>query len=124
MNGEAWLDIEEQHRSVVANPASGIKAVWVISGPVFENNQPWATAGNGVGVPQAVYKVIGGFDKTGKFDVRAYVVRQHDRVRDPRHYLRTVDEIEAVTGLDFFAGLEDGLERRIETAEHAALWDK
>jgi endonuclease G len=123
MNGEAWLDLEEEHRSVVANPASGIRAVWVISGPVFEGGQPMATVGNGVGVPHATYKVVGWFDRSSRFHARGYVVRQEDRVRDPAHYLTPVDEVERLTGLDFFPELEDGLEDRLEAGRHAAIWD-
>ena len=123
MNGEAWLDIEEQHRRVVANPASGIKVLWVISGPVFEDDQPKFTVGNGVGVPHATYKVIGWFDRANRFHVRGYIVRQEDRVRDPEHYLRSVDEIEQMTGLDFFPELEDSLEGQLEAETHVTLWE-
>ena len=75
-----------------------------------------------LGVPHATYNLIGWFDKGGRFHCRGYVVRQEDRVRDPRHYLRPIDEIEAMTGLDFFMDLEDGLEEKLEAAEHKTLW--
>ncbi len=121
MNGEAWLDIEEAHRSVVANPASGIRAIWVISGPVCEGDQPKTTVGNGVGVPHATYKVVGWFDGTNRFHVRGYVVRQEDRIRDPEHYLTPVDEVERLTGLDFFPEMEDALESELAET-HVTLW--
>ncbi len=108
---------------MVANPATRIKAVWVISGPVFEKDQPKMTVGNGVGVPHATYKVIGWFDPTGRFHARGSVVRQEDRVRDPEHYPTTVDDIEQMTGLDFFSELEDALELPLESQTHTTLWD-
>ena len=38
------------------------------------------------------------------------------------NYLRTVDEVEQATGLDFFAELPDELENRLEGEKHGDLW--
>ena len=75
---------------------------------------------NGCGISSAV---SGGDEASGgKSNVHGKLVRQEDRVRDPKHYLRPVDEIEAMTGPDFLPELEDGLEERLESAGHATLW--
>lgn len=107
----------------MANPATRIKTIWVISGPVFEQNLPKMTVGNGVGVPHGTYKVIGWFDARGRFRMRGYVIRQEDRSRTLARYLTSVDEVERKTGLDFFAELEDELENALEAESHRSLWD-
>ncbi len=85
--------------------------------------RPQAFIGNNVAVPQATYKVIGWFADDGEFHARGYVVRQTDRVRNnPAHYFRPIDEIEAVTGLDFFPQLPDAREAQIESVVHTTLW--
>lgn len=123
MNGAAWNDIEDEHRRVVANPATGIKAVWIISGPIFENDKPAMTVGNDIGVPQACFEVIGWFDKKSQFQCCAYVLRQTDTKKGPAKYLTTVDAVESLTGLDFFAELPDVQEDRVEKEKHVRAWE-
>ena len=128
LNGGIWGEIEDEHRSVVANPASHIDSIWVISGPVFrrtvldKQDVPMMTVGNGVGVPWSTYKVIGWFDEKNRFNVRAYLVGQTDKNTEPRDYLTTVDRVEALTGLDFFPDLDDRLQVRLESETHAQPW--
>ncbi len=128
MNGEAWNDLENLHQRVVADPSIGIDAVWVISGPIFEDTDNDGVedlageVGNGVGVPHATFKVIGWFDGNDEFNARGYVVRQEDRVRDPAHYLAAIDDIEAKTGLDFFPELPIARAQQIESPRHTNLW--
>lgn len=123
MNGEAWNDLEELHQEAVDDTSLGIDALWVISGPIFEHGAPQSSVGNGVGVPEATYKVIGWFDEAGDFQARGYVVRQEDRERDnPARYLRSIDSIEQATGLDFFPELPAQRAQEIESALPSDLW--
>ncbi len=123
MNGEAWNDLEEMHQEAVDDASLGIDTLWVISGPIFEHDAPRSTVGNGVGVPEATYKVVGWFDSAGEFRARGYIVRQEDRVRDnPAYYLRPIDEIERLTGLDFFPELPADRAAAIESVTASDLW--
>lgn len=123
MNNGAWNEIEEAHRAVVANPASGIKAIWVISGPIFNDGKPKTTVGKGIGVPDSCYKVIAWFDQQGKFNTRAYIIGQADTTKGAKNYLTTVDAVEAATGLNFFTELPDAEETRIEAETQKELWN-
>ncbi len=129
INGEAWNDLEELHQDVVADLTVAIDTVWVISEPIYEDTDgdgdedPVDMIGNDVAVPQATYKVIGWFDGNDVFHARGYVVRQEDRVRNnPAHYLRRIDDIESVTGLDFFPELPTNRVNAIESVVHTDLW--
>ena len=128
LNGGIWGEIEDETRSVVANPASKITSVWIISGPVFRRaatdaiDTPLMTVGNGVGVPWSTYKVVGWFDADDRFNVRAFIARQRPIATEPEQCLTTVDEVEALTGLDFFPELDDRLQVRLESQQHETLW--
>jgi endonuclease G len=152
LNGGAWLSLENAHRQVVADPEkTGVAAVWVISGPVFQGDQPDGTVGNGVGVPHATYKVMGWFNESGRFQMRGYVLKQTDRADPParvasgrrpstrdsrgngssrnepsvdlRKFLTPVREIEKSTGLDFFSDLPDPEEEALETIRPSEPWN-
>ncbi len=123
MNGEAWNDLENLHQEIVVDSNYHIDTVWIISGPVFDQDQPEFTVGNDIAVPKATYKVIGWFDENGDFNARGYIVKQEDRVRrDPGHYQVKIREIEAATGLNFFPKLEPHCADLIEDVLHPTLW--
>ena len=122
LNNGVWNEIEEEHRAVVANPASGINAVWIISGPIFAPGVPAETVGHGIGVPDACYKVIAWFDH-GRFTARAFIVGQTDTDPVESHYLTTVDAVESATGLDFFPALPDPEENRLEAEHFTSVWN-
>ena len=121
MNNGTWNELEEEHRRVVANPASGIKAIWIINGPIFKTDAP-KTVGKGIAVPDACYKLIGWFDGNSRFIVRAYVMSQTDTRRGVRNYLTTVDAVEQATGLDFFADLPEDVENPLEAERAIEPW--
>jgi endonuclease G len=39
-----------------------------------------------------------------------------------RHAVRSVDEIEQLTGIDFFSSLDDDIENRIEAKSNLSDW--
>jgi endonuclease G len=41
---------------------------------------------------------------------------------DPARYLTTIAEVEARTGLDFLAALEDAAEREVESRRAGRVW--
>jgi len=122
LNRYAWLSLENAHREIVDQADSGIDTLWMISGTVFDPTGPDSTIGNEIGVPKGTYKVIGWFDARGNFQARGFFLDQHQRARDPSRYLTRIDEIEDMTGLDFFSELDDGIENPVEAASPDNLW--
>ncbi len=98
-----WGRLEDEHREIVARPNTAIKTVWLISGPVFRGGEAEQVIGpDRVGAPEAVFKVIAWKKPDGTLTARGYVVRQDATGTNLKVFLRTIDDIEAVTGLDFF----------------------
>jgi DNA/RNA endonuclease G (NUC1) len=118
-----WGDLEKEHHAIVAKPGSGITKIWLLAGPVFENGQPEKIIGpDKVGAPQAVYKIIAWKQTDGTLTARGYIIKQNDSNRTLTTYLRTIDEIEAATGLDFFPEMPATEQATLEAKRFTTLW--
>jgi endonuclease G len=118
-----WGKLENEHREIVGKPASGIRTLWLISGPVFQNGQAVERIGPAqVGAPHAVYKVIAWHGPGRALTARGYVIHQDDTARDLTRYLTKIDDIEATTGLDFFPDLADPEQAALEAKAFTTLW--
>jgi endonuclease G len=126
-NHRVWGLLEDEHRFIVQSGVD-IETVWVISGPIFRVDEdtgddvPLKKIANGVGVPQATYKVIAWRDEEGDLEARGFIIRQGAKSVDLEGYIETIDAVEEETGLDFFPELSDNLEAALESAEHVDLW--
>ncbi len=94
--------------------------VWICTGPIV--NPSYKTIGtNKVVVPAAFFKVVC-TEKKGKYHSVGFIIpngTDQDNIWD---YLFTVDEVEAITGHDFFFNLPDSIERDIEARIDSAFW--
>ena len=118
-----WGKLENEHRNAIADVSKGIKAVWLISGPVFLNGQAEKVIRpDRVGAPHAVYKIIGWQQTHGKFTARGYIIKQDDSDSDLTAFLAAFDTIEVVTGLDFFTDLDDEVKEELESKRFVTLW--
>lgn len=129
-NAGIWLDLENK----TAEWADEYGDVWIIAGPIITNRTPREWLGEPqkgemkIAIPDALFKiVIKESDNPYRPDVLAFIYPQegpgfnagpfeHER------YLVSVDEIEAVTGLDFLTVLPDWEEEDIESVATAELW--
>ena len=83
--------------------------------------------GHDVAIPKAYYKVIlkykagtanGGYTAIGLwFENKGYGAASLNK-----SYARSVDEIETLTGLDFFHNLKDDYEKEAESKYDASAW--
>lgn len=121
-----WLDLEKFTAQWADK--SG-QSVWVICGPVFMQmaRLSWIGERKDVAVPDAFYKIIVREIK-GQLDVLAFWYPHLEKKysqKGPYHhakYLVSVNYIELLTGLDFFADLDDKSEERIESRKPTRLW--
>ena len=85
------------------------------SGDVFYDGVNKTIGRNRVAVPDALFKVV----LCTKNYARAigFVVPNQGRHRDIRSYVTSIDDIEQMTGINFFPKLKPDTERRVEAAE-------
>lgn len=118
MNRGVWQRIEELETDAWSREA---EQFWVVTGPVFDDVREWV--GQGVEVPDALYRVLLARTPGGEWQALSFIVPQSAPPRaDLRRYVTTVDAVEARIGFDLFPGLEPGLEARIEAATPSAFW--
>lgn len=115
-NSGIWNRLEQKVRYW----ASRYDGVFVVTGGVL--NGPMETIGEEkVAVPNYFYKIL--IDSnTGKTRMLAFLI-PHEATNKPLYdFVVSVDEVEALTGIDFFHELEDGLENELEASRSYKDW--
>ncbi len=88
------------------------KELYVVTGPLFNSPNP-QTIGDDIAVPEAYYQVI----LSPRFPPTGFAFKiPHRSMEDYEleDYVTSIDNIELMTGIDFFAAIEDSIEQRIE----------
>ena len=117
-NRESWADVEGSMRSYLYRNRE--TQLYVCTGGVLTDDLPVIERGpNKVSIPAQFYKVI--IDLKNEKGI-AFLMSNR-RLSEPLHtYTKSIDEIEKLTGIDFFTGLPDDLEAKIEAQNTAEDW--
>ena len=117
LNKYEWNDLEIQCRDW----AREYGAIDIVCGPIYNSTGDQKTIGrNKVWVPDAFFKVI--LCRQGKPKAIGFIYRNEGVKQTKAEALRSVDEIEALTGIDFFPALDDETEDRIEAESDLKAW--
>lgn len=115
-NDGIWNRLEQKVRYW----ASKYDGVYVVTGGVLENGL--ATIGKEkVAVPKYFYKVILDVDN-GTYRMIGFLVPAVDSDKPLYQFVVPVDEIESLTGIDFFSKLDDAAETRLEKSSDYKSW--
>ena len=119
LNQRDWKYLEEACRDW----ASKYGKIYIVSGPVFRSKNSQTVGEHEVSVPDAFFKVVLTLGK--KQDAPKSIGFIYNNV-EGRHkmeyYARSVDEVEKMTGLNFFSHLDDKVENRIEAECDLGSW--
>ena len=118
-NGGIWLRAENATRDAARITGT----VYVVTGPVLTDG-PFETIGsNSVAIPKQCYKALLVIDGNGAVHTIAISIPQDAGKKETlSKYLMTVDELEELTGLDFFIELEDDIENAAEATYDIDYW--
>ena len=117
LNKYEWNDLEIQCRSW----AREYGAIDIVCGPVYSAQGEQKTIGrNKVWVPVAFFKVI--LCRSGSPKAIGFVYRNEGKKQKLAEAACSVDEVEALTGIDFFPALDDKTEQRIEKEADLSKW--
>ncbi|MBP3711075.1 MAG: DNA/RNA non-specific endonuclease [Bacteroidaceae bacterium] len=97
-------------------------AVQIVCGPVFSDNPKRFGKKHKVAVPKGFYKVVLSL-KEGREKALGFYYTNDDAPQPMEDAVRSVDEIERLTGIDFFSSLPDELENRVEAMTDLRAWD-
>jgi len=117
LNKYEWNDLEILCRDW----ARQYGAIDIVCGPLYDKKKdPKFIGKNKVRVPDAFFKVI--LCRSGKPKAIGFVYQNIGKKQKMQEAVRTVDEIEQLTGLDFFYVLDDAVERKVEASARLADW--
>lgn len=116
LNNGDWKELEEKCRRW----AKKYGEIYIVCGPLLYNRRH-ATIGKGrVTVPEAFYKVV--LCLKDKPKAIGFVYKNGEGDRPMGDYVNTVDEVERMTGIDFFAALDDEIESVVEAEARLEEW--
>ena len=116
LNSGVWNRIEMDCRKWAKRYGS----VYIVCGPLFYNKEHETIGANKVVVPEAFFKVI--LCLQGKPKAIGFVVKNNAGTKKKDQYVNTVDEVERMTGYDFFPALSDDIEEVVEANADIKEW--
>lgn len=115
-NRGIWKRLEE----LVRTWAVEYGAVCVVTAGILTNDLP-SIGSTGVSVPSYYYKVI--LDHTGPdYKAIGFILPNASSKASLQAYAVSVDEVERVTGINFFSALDDTMEESLEARFSTAQW--
>lgn len=117
-NGGVWNELENQ----VRNWAFDKGEVYIVTGPVLSRGHIIKRIGdNNVSVPDSFYKII--YDPT-KNEAISFLIPNQKSEKRLQTYAVTIDQVEDITGIDFFADyLSPSEEIRMESTYDINRWN-
>lgn len=116
LNSGLWNSIEMDCRKW----AKKYDDIYIVCGPIFFNREHETIGANKVVVPEAFFKVI--LCLQGKPKAIGYVVRNNGGTKKRDLFVNTVDDVERITGIDFFPALPDSIENEVEAYANINEW--
>ncbi len=115
-NKYVWKAIEK----LVREWAKEGNTLYIAAGPVLAD-APFGTFGpNKVSIPTRYYKVV--LDVNGERAI-GFIIRNNVASGVPKSFALSVDEVEKITGSDFFPQLPDELEQQVESSKDFTKWN-
>lgn len=117
-NNGVWRELEELTRTW----AKSAKKLYVVSGPVLSQQPKGVIGPNEVSVPAAFYKVVLDAESANPKAI-GFIIPNEISFEPLTKFAVSVDEVERVTGLNFFANLLDkDTEIKLEGRYNIDLW--
>jgi endonuclease G len=117
LNSGIWADLERQVRELARQKGN----IYVVCGPVILK-QPQTIGKNRVAVPDAFFKALLQNDKNNWYAI-AFVFANKSGRKPLATYAMSVEELQIITGIDFFPALPDNIERKAESEVDFTKWN-
>lgn len=116
LNRGIWNDLEQQVRDLAKQKGK----IYVVCGPIV-SKEPKTIGYHKVAVPDAFFKVLLQ-NVNGEYAAIAFMFPNKSGHKLLSTYAMSVDDIEVVTGIDFFPSLPDGIEEAVESQVDFTKW--
>ncbi len=119
LNGGPWQTVEANCRKWAERDS----ALIIICGPILTDRLTSTIGDNGVIVPERFFKVVYAPYANPPRGI-AFILNNFDTTGGAQAGATTIDEVEAITGFDFFSALPDDIENKIESESNYQLWQR
>ena len=116
LNVGDWHELENLCRKWAKTYGS----IYVVAGPVLFKGKHKTIGKNKVTVPEAFFKVV--LCMEGKPKAIGFIYRNESGNRPKSYYVNTIDDVERITGIDFFPALPDNVEKAVEATCNLEEW--
>ena len=116
LNSGLWNSIEIDCRRW----AKQYGDIYIVCGPVFYKQEHETIGRNEVCVPEAFFKVV--LCLNGKPKGLGVVVKNNAGTKKKNLYYNSIDQVERITGIDFFPALPDDMENKVEAQTNLDDW--
>lgn len=117
LNRGDWNELEQACRLW----AKRFGHIYIVAGPILYKQNRSTIGRNKVVVPQAFFKVI--LCTVGTPKAIGFIYKNTDGNRPKDAYVNTIDEVERITGIDFFPALPDKIEKKVEAEKDLDAWN-
>lgn len=115
LNQHIWNDMEMKIRDWVEDRDELI----IVTGPVLKDGLEYIGKQNRIAVPEQYYKIV--YDEKAQQAI-AFLMKNEGSIELLSSFVVSIDEIEKLTGIDFFAKLPDNIEKKIESQRRVDDW--
>ena len=116
LNSGVWNVIENDCRKW----ARKFGDVYIVCGPVLLNKEHETIGANKVVVPEAFFKVV--LRMNPQPAAIGFIIRNNEGKKKRDQFINTVDDVERITGMDFFPALPDDIENKVEAYANINDW--
>ena len=118
LNIGCWKNLEDQVRKW----ANDYDSIFVACGPIVLDEHETISNGHPIAVPWAFFKVL--LVQTRKHEWRAigFIIENKSGNKTYDTYAMSIDDIERITGIDFFHTLPDSIEEYVEKSYIKHFW--
>lgn len=122
-NRGIWENIESRIRGWAVRD----EELYVVTGPVLTKGMTTIGRYNTVSVPKSFFKIVLYYNSNNPRNARAIAFLLPNEAlfgKRMNSYVVSIDEVERVTGLDFFAKLPDEIENKLEADSDWEAWTR
>ena len=116
LNAGDWNEMEQQCRRW----AEEYGTLYIVCGPILYRQKHKTIGRNKVVVPEAFFKVV--LRLQPQPQAIGFIYKNADGNRPKGDYVNTVNEVERITGIDFFPFLDDSIEEQVEDNSRLDQW--
>jgi len=119
LNRQIWKELEEQVRDWAVDNDS----LYIVVGAIYSDN-PQRIGDNQVAVPEKLYKVVADISSDKGYKAIAFIFdnKNYNTNEKFMDYAISVDELEELTDIDFFANYRSTGVEEIEATLNKSLW--